>query len=69
MIPAMSESEARRSPVDIVIVGAGPAGLAAAMHLAREGRRRGASPLEVLVLEQAPAPRTQCPPAVFLDPQ
>lgn len=67
MIPAMSESEARRGRVDVVIVGAGPAGLAAAIHLAREGGRRGSSPLKVLVLDKAPSAGLQVPPAAFLD--
>lgn len=39
--------------VDVAIVGGGPAGLAAAIHLMQEAQRRGVAPPEVAVLEKA----------------
>lgn len=46
--------ERERLEVDVAIVGGGPAGLAAAIHLIQEARRRGQEPPAVALLEKAP---------------
>lgn len=46
-------SERERLDVDVAIVGGGPAGLAAAIHLVNEARRRGQEPPAIAVLEKA----------------
>lgn len=46
-------AERERLEVDVAIVGGGPAGLAAAIHLVQEARRRGVEPPQVAVLEKA----------------
>lgn len=50
----MAVQERERLEVDVAIVGGGPAGLAAAIHLVQEARRRGIDPPAVAVLEKAP---------------
>ena len=55
--------------VDVAIVGGGPAGLAAAIHLVREARRRGAEEPAIALLEKAPEMGAHSLSGAVMDPR
>jgi len=55
--------------VDVAIVGGGPAGLAAAIHLVREARRRGADEPAIALLEKAPEVGAHSVSGAVMDPR
>ncbi|MCU0254177.1 MAG: FAD-dependent oxidoreductase, partial [Acidobacteria bacterium] len=55
--------------VDVAIVGGGPAGLAAAIHLVREARRRGADEPTIALLEKAPEMGAHSLSGAVMDPR
>ncbi len=55
--------------VDVAIVGGGPAGLAAAIHLVREARRRGADEPAIALLEKAPEMGAHSLSGAVMDPR
>jgi len=62
--------EVRRDVVetDVAVVGAGPAGLACAAHLAAEVKRRGAADVSIMVFEKSGAPGTHVLSGAVIDP-
>lgn len=54
--------------VDVLIVGAGPAGLSAAIRLSTLQRERGGEPLSVAVIDKAPEPGAHALSGAVLDP-
>jgi electron-transferring-flavoprotein dehydrogenase len=54
--------------VDVLIVGAGPAGLSAAIRLSTLQREQGGPPLSVAVLDKAPEPGAHALSGAVLDP-
>ena len=52
----------------MLVVGGGPAGMAAALHIARLQRERGGDPLTVAVLEKARENGAHCLSGAVLDP-
>ncbi len=55
--------------VDVAIVGGGPAGLAAAIHLVREARRRGVDEPAIALLEKAPELGAHSVSGAVMDPR
>jgi electron-transferring-flavoprotein dehydrogenase len=60
--------EREQLEVDVLIVGAGPAGLSAALRLAQLQRQHGGEPLSVAVLEKAREPGAHQLSGALLDP-
>src|SRR5690606_9598180 len=67
---ALSEDamERERMEFDVLVVGAGPAGLAAAIRLAQRARKAGRT-LSVCVLEKAPEPGAHTLSGAVMDPR
>lgn len=65
----MTAVERERIDVDVAIVGGGPAGLAAAIHLVQEARRRGLPDPEVALLEKAPELGAHSLSGAVMDPR
>ena len=65
----MNNSQRDTLDVDVLIVGGGPAGLAAAYRLATLQRERGGAPLSVAVLEKARESGAHMLSGAVLDPQ
>ena len=60
--------EREQLDVDVLIVGAGPAGLSAAIRLSTLQRAQGGPPISVAVLEKAPEPGAHALSGAVLDP-
>ena len=56
-------------PVDILFVGAGPANLAAALHLARTLKERGGPETEIAVIEKAQSVGGHTLSGAIMDPR
>lgn len=65
----MNAPEREQIEVDVAVVGGGPAGLAAAIHLIQEARRRGLPEPQVAVLEKAPEFGAHSLSGAILDPR
>ena len=66
----MADSSPRETlDVDVLIVGAGPAGLAAALRLSQLQKQQGGEPLSIAVLEKAREPGAHILSGAVLDPR
>lgn len=65
----MTGAEREQIEVDVAIVGGGPAGLAAAIHIVQEARRRGVPPPDVALLEKAPELGAHSLSGAIMDPR
>ncbi len=65
----MASVEREELEVDVAIVGGGPAGLAAAIHLVREARRRGVDEPAIALLEKAPELGAHSVSGAVMDPR
>ncbi|MBF0629759.1 MAG: 4Fe-4S dicluster domain-containing protein [Magnetococcales bacterium] len=63
------EPEIEELAFDILIVGAGPAGLAAALHLAQSSRRQGTTPYSICLLDKGGHPGAHILSGAIMDPR